>query len=60
MGLFLEPLREGDQITESDLQSARRLVPYNNHFALRTLLDKLVEGAADELGLPERESRKRN
>jgi len=47
---------ELDSPTESTLHKARLLTPYQNVFWLRQAIDKVEEGIASGLGLPERRS----
>ncbi len=49
---------QGD-LVQSDLHRVRRLVPGQNHFALRVLLDKVEAGAARALGIPKKQPRKK-
>ena len=49
---------KGD-VVQSDLHRLRRLVPAQNHFALRALLDQVEAGAARALGIPKKQPRKK-
>ncbi len=49
---------KGD-VVQSDLHRLRRLVPGQNHFALRALLDQVEAGAARSLGIPKKQPRKK-
>ena len=48
---------KGD-VVQSDLHRLRRLVPGQNLFMLRALLDRVEEGAAKSLGIPKTQPRK--
>ncbi len=49
---------QGD-LVQSDFHRLRRLVPAQNHFLLRALLDKVEAGAARALGIPKKQPRKK-
>jgi len=60
IGALLQNLANSDGVTEKDIHSLRRLLPYQNMFYIRQLINDMEEEIVKQTGVPRRKRRRGN